>query len=116
MEETEKILLQNIQEFIKNGKKAEEDSSFNSAVTLFFKALAVLIDLMIYKKTGNIPSNHSQRFRILEEKFIEVYTILDKDFSIYQESYNLKLKKEHVEVIKDDIKKVSRIAEIKIDI
>ncbi len=59
------------------------ESSFNSAVTLFFKGLTVLIDLMIYKKTGSILNNHSQRFRILEENCPEVYTILDRDFSIY---------------------------------
>ncbi|MEW5896552.1 MAG: hypothetical protein AB1668_02575 [Nanoarchaeota archaeon] len=50
--EPENTLLENVNEFVKNAKKAKEDASYNSATTLFFKALAVATDLFILKKKG----------------------------------------------------------------
>lgn len=88
---------------------------FNTAVTLYFKTIAVLVDLFLLKKEGFIPSNHSQRFRILEEKYSSLYFILDKDFPLYQQSYKLKLGKDYAEALKDDFKKVIEFTQIKID-
>ena len=89
----EKTLVKNIKEFYKNALEIEEKGDFNSSVTLFFKALAVLADLYIYKKEGKIPSSHTERFRILEKKYNNIYTIIDKDFLAYQDSYRTQLNK-----------------------
>src|SRR3989338_723490 len=113
--EQEKILLQNIQEFILEGKKAKDGWAFNSATTLFFKALAISVDLFILKKEGFIPSNHTERFRVLKEKYIEMYRIMDKDFPLYQDSYRLKMNKQLVEVLEHDVQKVTQMAGIKIN-
>jgi len=93
--ENKEILKQNIKEYLKEAEKAEKDFSYNSAATLYFKALAVLIDLFILEKEGFIPNNHNERFRLLELKYPLIYIILDKDFPIYQQSYRLKLDKKH---------------------
>lgn len=53
---------------------------------LYFKALVALADLYIFNETGKTPSSHTDRFRISEEKFPEVYDLLDKDFPFYQDS------------------------------
>jgi len=83
-------LLENVNEYLTNAEKLED--SYNVAVTLYFKAIAVLVDLFILEKEGYIPSNHNERFRLLEEKYSLLYDILDKDFPVYQRSYREFLK------------------------
>ncbi|HRZ85587.1 MAG TPA: hypothetical protein P5277_02295 [Candidatus Paceibacterota bacterium] len=113
MEEKEEILVNNIQEFYRNAIQTEEKGDYNTSVTLFFKALAVLGDLFILRNEGKIPNNHTERFRILEEKYTDIYEILDKDFLFYQNSYRLKLNKENCEVLKKDVEQLLRILNIK---
>lgn len=111
----EEILKENIKEYLKEAEKAKKDFAYNSATTLFFKAIAVLIDLFILKNEGFIPSNHTERFRLLELKYPLLYKILDKDFPVYQNSYRLKLTKKHAEVLENDFKKVAEFTSIKLD-
>lgn len=113
MEKEETFLLENINEFTKKAKEAKEDSAFNTAVTLYFKAIAVLIDLFLLRKEGVIPSNHTSRFRLLESKYPLLYSILDKDFPVYQQSYKLKLGKEYAEVLENDLQKIIKFTQIK---
>ena len=111
----EKVILQNIKEFVAAAKREKNGGSFNSASTLFFKALAISIDLFILKKEGYIPSNHTQRFKLLKDKYPVLYQIIDKDFPIYQDSYRLKISKELVEVIENDLKKTIEITGIELN-
>ena len=113
--DSREILKENIKEYLKEALQAEKNSAFNSAATLYFKAIAVLTDLFILEKEGFIPSNHNERFRLLESKYPLLYNILDKDFPIYQQSYRLKLAKNHVEVLKNDFRKAAEFAGIKTD-
>lgn len=108
MHEKEAILAKNIKEFYTEANAAMQRKAYNSATSLFFKALAVLADWLILKKEGFIPKNHAERFRILQMKYPEIYQILDKDFPAYQESYTLTLTKEIAEVIKGDVRKVAK--------
>ncbi len=111
----EKELFENVKEFFKKAEESKKDNAYNSAVTLYFKAIAVLIDLFILRKEGYIPSNHAERFNLLERKYPLLYEILDKNFSIYQQSYRLKLTKNYVEVLESDFKKVIEFTGIKFD-
>ena len=113
--DNKEILKENIKEYLKEASRAEKDSAFNSATTLYFKALAVLIDLFLLREEGFIPSNHNERFRLLEMKYPPLYKVLDKDFPIYQQSYRLKLAKDHAEVLKNDFKGVIEFTGIRID-
>lgn len=106
---TADLLSENINEFYTLGKIACQRTAYNSAVSLFFKALAVLADLYLLQKEGCIPKNHAERFRILEEKHPGIYAILDKDFPTYQESYKLKLDKEIAEVLEKDVRRLAEI-------
>ena len=42
-----------------------------------------------------MPSNHAERFRILQFRYPEIYKLIDKDFPFYQDSYKSKLNKEN---------------------
>jgi len=112
MKEQEELLIKNIKEFFKNALETEIKGDYNSSVTLYFKALAVSGDLFILRKEKKIPSSHAERFRILEEKYKDVYNLLDKDFIFYQNSYRLQLNKETCEVIKKDVEKLFELLKI----
>lgn len=109
------MLLENVKEFYSRGMGMKEEEAWNSSVTLFFKAIAVLVDLFLLKEEGRIPSNHGERFRILEEKYGKLYKILDKDFPIYQDSYTIKLNEDYTEVLKNDLEEVVEYTGIEIE-
>lgn len=111
---TEENLMENAKEFLREANKARERGSYNSSVTLYFKAIAVLTDLYILKKEGFIPSNHNERFRLLESKYLLLYRVMDKNFPIYQQSYRIKLTKQYSDAIENDIKKIIEFTKIKI--
>lgn len=115
MVEKEDLLAKNIVEFYNEGNMAFKRKSYNSATSLFFKALAVLADWLILHKEKLIPKSHTERFRILEQRYPMVYQILDKDFPVYQDSYTIVLTKETAEVIKEDVKKVAEKIGFKLD-
>ena len=94
-EELQKILKENSLEYYKNALEAEKRKEYNSAVTLFFKAISSLSDLFVLLKEGKMPSNHAERFRILQFRYPEIYRLIDKDFPFYQDSYKSKLNKEN---------------------
>jgi len=111
MGDKEEILKDNIKEYIDFGERALNEKKFNSATTLFFKAISARIDLFILKKEGFVPSSHTHRFRIVQEKYPEIYEIIDKDFPFYQDSYTKKMNKEVVEVLKEDAERIKEISE-----
>tara|TARA_Y100000310_G_C20267533_1_gene616458 strand:+ start:337 stop:630 length:294 start_codon:yes stop_codon:yes gene_type:complete len=86
-EEKSEILGKTAREYFNSGEDEFKKQRYNSAVVLFFKSLVALIDLYILQKTNKSPSSHTERFRITQSKFQEVYDLLDKDFSFYQDSY-----------------------------
>jgi hypothetical protein len=113
-ENLKEILEENAREYYKNALEAEKKKEYNSAVTLFFKTIASLSDLFILVKEGKMPVNHTERFRILELKYKEVYNILDKDFPFYQDSYRTRLNEEVSEMLNDDAKRLFELLDIRI--
>lgn len=108
MYEKEDLLAKNINEFYKEGENALKRGSYNSAASLFFKALAVLADWNILQKESIIPKSHADRFRILEQNYPEIYSVLDRDFPSYQDSYTIALTKETAEALKEDVREVAK--------
>lgn len=111
MDEKEKILIENIKEYSELAEESLLKNKFNSSLTLFFKAICAGVDLYILNKDGFVPSSHTHRFRIIQEKYQEIYEILDKDFPFYQDSYTQKINKESVEVLRNDFKRIKKILE-----
>lgn len=112
MEEKEKILLENINEYFSEGLEAFKKKNYNTSTTLFFKAIATLCDLYILRKEGNVPSSHSNRFRILEEKYPKIYKIADRDFPFYQDSYTKRMDEETAQLLKEDVETLKKILKI----
>jgi len=108
------ILENSAKEYFSSAEDDIKKGRYNSAVVLYFKSLVALIDLYVLEKTGNTPSSHTDRFRIVQAKFQDVYNLLDKDFPFYQDSYVHAMTKELAEVIKNDIKVMAEKVQIKL--
>ena len=110
----EDVLKRTSIEYFQAGKEEFAKKRDNSAVVLFFKCLVGLADLIVLREVGRSPSSHSDRFNITKKKLPEVYDLLDKDFPFYQDSYNIVMTKELMEVIENDARKLAEKAEIKL--
>ena len=108
------ILVKTAREYFSSGKEDLAKGRNTSAVVLFFKALVALADLFILQQTGDTPSSHGDRFRLAQEKFPDVYDLLDKNFPFYQNSYVQIMTKELAEVIMDDAKVMAEKTKIKL--
>lgn len=106
MDPKEAILKENLDEYAELGEVAIKSKKYNSAVTLFFKAICAAADIFILRKEKEVPSSHTERFRICREKHPPLYEILDKDFPFYTEGYNKRMDKESAEMIRDDCRKI----------
>lgn len=109
MDNKEKVLRENIKEYYEEGLNAFNKGRYNTATTLFFKVIVAACDLLIFLKEKITPSSHNNRFRILEDKYPEIYKIADRDFPFYQNSYNNKMSKEEAKLLKDDCEKLQKI-------
>jgi hypothetical protein len=110
----EEILIKTTKEYYDSGNDEFEKKRYNSSVVLYFKALIAISDYIIYKKTGETPSSHTNRFRTTEKEFPEIYNLIDKDFQFYQDSYSQVMSKELAEVIKQDVQTLAKKTQIKI--
>ena len=108
------ILEKTAREYFNSAEDALKKERYNSAVVLFFKSLVAFIDLYILNVLGKTISSHTERFRIVREKFPDIYNILDKDFPFYQTSYIQIMSKELAEVIKEDAQTLAKKANFKI--
>lgn len=111
MDEKEKILRNNIEEYLTFAEYALKQGKYNSATTLFFKALCAGVDLFLLKNEGKVPSSHTDRFRLVQEKYPDIYKIMDRDFPFYQDSYTKKMSEEAAELLKEDAEKIKRLSE-----
>ena len=60
---------------------------------------------------GQLFSGSPDFHQILQEKYPELYDMLDKDFPFYQDSYTKKMDKEAAEVLKEDAHTIKKMAE-----
>lgn len=112
MDPREEILIENSNEYYEFAKEALEKKRFNSATTLFFKAICATVDLFLLQSENFIPSSHTNRFRFIKEKYPKIYDILDKNFPFYQDSYTKKMNKEIAEVLKEDVETIRKMCKI----
>ncbi len=98
-------LIHNSKTFLKSAELVHQTADYTSATILYFKALFVALDLVIFRKMKKTPKDHSERFRILEKEFPEEYKNMDKYFSVYQSTYSITIDKETCEEIRTYVTK-----------
>ena len=101
------IIIKNFEEYLEMAEYAYSKAKYNSAVTLYYKALVELCDLELLNKLNKIGANHTERFQLLESTTPQLYSIASKMFRFYRDSYSkeisstiAKLVKENVEIAK----------------
>lgn len=103
---TEQSLKDGFKEFLEGGVDEENKGRYKLAVTAYFKAITQISDLIISRKRGFSPSNHTERFRILEREFPLIYVSVDNIFKTYQDTYSIPLSRESCRLVKNEIKNI----------
>ena len=101
-----KELLENIKQFKKSAEIIYKTSDFTSSTILYFKCLFSILDLIILKKAGAIPKDHTERFRIIEKLNFSLYTILDKLYSTYRNAYTARIDKNKCDKVKENVERI----------
>lgn len=89
-----KELIENAEDFLEMGEQSMKSKKWNVAVSNFFRAVVNFCDYLIFRENKMLPSNHNERFILLKTAFPEVYSKVIDLFSIYRESYNIRLNEE----------------------
>ena len=103
-----KELKENSKEFEESAIEDYNKKRYNVSVANFFRAIVNLYDYIIYIQLRIIPKNHNERFNIIERNFPIFYKKLRLLFKKYRDSYNLKLKKQDAEEIKEHLDELKR--------
>ncbi len=103
-----KELIENADDFIEFAEEALKKEKWNVSAVNFFRAIANLCDYKIYQEIRQIPKNHNERFELLKKYFYNEYSKVFSLFSIYRDSYNLRLTKEDALKIKEYAKELRK--------
>ena len=102
----EQGLLNNIKTLLKSSDLVYNAGDYTSATILYFKAAFAILDLIILKATGSTPKDHSERFRILQKSFPELYDFIDKYFKIYRDTYSITISKNICDEFKKNVRQI----------
>lgn len=105
-ENEEEVLKRNIKQFLSSANLVYKTEDFTSATILYFKALFSIFDFIILRDRGKIPKDHSERFRILELNYFNLYLVLDRIYPIYRNTYTTRINKETCKRIKENVERV----------
>lgn len=108
----EDVLKSGFNEFLLGGLEEEQKARFRLATTAYFKALSQLCDLLLLRKLSKIPSNHTDRFRLLENCMFPVYQKTSDVFNVYRKTYSAQSNKDSCLKIKNEIKEIIRLANL----
>lgn len=97
------VIEKNLEEYLEIARYSFSKKKFNTAVTLYYKALVELCDLELLNKANKIGSNHTERFELLQEFSPELYRTASKMFRFYRDSYNKEIKETIARVIKEEV-------------
>ncbi len=86
----------------------EKEAKLKSATILFSKAIFALVDCILFKKYKVLPKNHAERFRILERREPELYSLLDALWNKYTDTYHRPAAEESISQLKEAIGRISR--------
>ncbi|MBU2638857.1 MAG: hypothetical protein KJ955_07830 [Nanoarchaeota archaeon] len=95
------VIIDALEEYVVSAKENEDKMRLRAALTLYFKALVEGCDLLLYDKILKVPSNHTERYELLQRFFPDIYKIASPLFAVYRKSYSQVVTKEDVKKVKD---------------
>ena len=99
-------LIKNIKTLMDSARLVYGVSDYTSATILYFKAAFTILDLILLQSEGRTPKDHTERFRMLQKSFPDLYEFIDKYFRIYRDTYSLSIDKETCDKVKNGIKQI----------
>ncbi len=109
--EQEKELEETFLEEFQGAMDEFNKQRYKNSVILLSKAMFALCDIKILTDVKRLPKNHGERFRILEDSFPEIYSIVDNIWSHYVDAYSKPSLQKSCEDIKNAIKEIIRTNE-----
>jgi len=106
------ILKKSIIEELTGAESEYKLARYKNAIILYSKAIFSLCDYIIALKKLKLPKDHSERFRILERHMPELYSIVDKLFKKYTDTYLKPTDIESCDGMKNAIKEINRIEKL----
>jgi len=99
----ENELKKNVKIVLQSAELVYNNKDYTSATILYFKALFVVLDLILLKSQGKTPKDHSERFRMLQFSYPKLYEMLDKYFKIYRDTYSLSIDRQTCEEVRTHV-------------
>ena len=103
------IIKKNFAEYLEVADYSFNNRKFNTAVTLYYKALVELCDFELLNKTNKIGANHTERFDLIKINSPMLYSIASKLFRYYRDSYNKQMTETIARIIKENVENAKRI-------
>lgn len=103
---TNNELLKNIKTMLHSAELVYSNKDFTSATILYFKVAFSVLDFILLKSEGKSPKDHTERFRMLQERYPSLYEFLDKYFKIYRDTYSISIDKETCDKLRENVKKI----------
>lgn len=94
----------------------EHEKFQKASLILFSKSLFALADYIIFKKYNKLPKNHTERFRILENKEPNIYSAVNSVWSKYIGTYSKPSANESIGLFKKIIRELTENEGISEDI
>lgn len=104
----EKIIIKNFNEYFEIAEYAFNKNKFNTAVTLYYKALVELCDLELLRKLKKIGANHTERFDLLKLSSPVLYATASKLFRFYRDSYSKEISRTIAGLVRDEVVKCKK--------
>lgn len=95
------ITKEQILVFKKSADSLYKSGDYTSATILYFKTWFAIQDYILLDKLGQSPKDHTERFKLLKDKFHGTYIKLDKEFSTYRDTYSKIISKGSCDRIKE---------------
>lgn len=103
---TELELINNIKQVLRSAELVYNDGDFTSATILYFKALFTILDFILLKNIGRTPKDHTERFRMLETNYSDLYEFTDKYFGVYRSTYSSSVDKKTCNDVRENVSKI----------
>lgn len=102
-------LILNYEDFVSSAEDEFSKKKYNPSISSYFKAIVILCDWRIYIDRNLLPKNHSERFYFLKQHYPVVYSIVNKLFKKYKDTYNLRLGKKDALELRENVKKIENL-------
>jgi len=102
------IIKKNFEEYFEIAKYSFSKGKFNTAVTLYYKALVELCDLELLRKLNKIGANHTERFGLLKTASPLLYKTASKLFRFYRDSYNKEINETIAKLVREEVENARR--------